>query len=293
MPTPIKITQWKGAAQMASRMNGHETGFANIIVPKDGWYEEPSTKHYYILMVLSGSIHLSTKLYQHKTIKEQTMAFVAKGGRFIFRALEDADIILFAFTTTIIRTDKEMLDYFCTHAGKRDYTFNTLPIGKAIGDLLALIHTQIHDRKLRHSGICHVWNTYFFHVMASYYTKDEITAFMRPILSGGADFESFIENNYLEAEGNVTRLIALSGLSPATFNSKFIALYGMRPKQWLDERLKATIIDMAQEEGATPSHIARELEMTPQHLNDLTNRFWHIPASEAVRRAKVGTLLKE
>lgn len=290
MPKPIKIVRWKGAAQMASRMNGHETGFAHIKIVQGQRYHYASAKHYYILAVKYGAIQLTTRLYKNKVIGGYTMALAPKSGVLEFTALEDAEVILFAFTTTIIRTDKEMLDYFCTHAAKKSYEFNTLSIGKAMGDLLDLILTQIHERKLRNSGICHVWNTYFFHVMAAYYTKDEITDFMRPILSGGADFEAFIENNYLEARGNVTRLIALSGLSAVTFTNKFIAIYGMRPKQWLDEQLKTAIIDMARDEGATPTLIAKELDMPPQRLNDFTHRVWSMPAGEAVRLAREGEL---
>lgn len=290
MPTPIKITYWNGAAQMASRMNGHETGFAHITIAKDEYYKETTSRHYYILSIKKGAIQLTTRLYRNKIINEGTMALVPKGGIFDFKAIEDSDVIMFAFTTTIIRSDKEMLDYFCTHASKKGYSFNTLPICKAMDDLLNLIHTQIHERKLRHSGICHIWNSYFFHIMSSYYAKDEITAFMRPILSGGADFESFIENNYLEARGNVSRLIILSGLSTATFNSKFIAIYGMKPKKWLDEKIMSTIIEMAQEELITPTYIANELELSPQRLNDLTNRFWNLPAGEVVRRVQAGEM---
>lgn len=290
MPKPIKTVRWKGAAQMASRMNGHETGFAHIKIVQGQRYHNASAKHYYILAVKYGAIQVTTRLYKNKVVGGYTMALAPKSGVLEFTALEDAEVILFAFTTTIIRTDKEMLDYFCTHAAKKSYEFNTLSIGKAMGDLLDLILTQIHERKLRNSGICHVWNTYFFHVMAAYYTKDEITDFMRPILSGGADFEAFIENNYLEARGNVTRLIALSGLSAVTFTNKFIAIYGMRPKQWLDEQLKTAIIDMARDEGTTPTLIAKELDMPPQRLNDFTHRVWSMPAGEAVRRAREGEL---
>ena len=129
--------------------------------------------------------------------------------------------------------------------------------------------------------------------MSSYYAKDDITAFMRPILSGGADFKSFIENNYLEAKGNVSRLITLSGLSVATFNNKFMAIYGMKPKKWLDERIKATIIEMAQEHLVTASHIANELELPPQRLNDLTKRFWNLSPTAVIRKVKKGEMKGE
>lgn len=152
----------------------------------------------------------------------------------VLKAISDANILLFGFTTTIIHSDQELLEYFCTNAGKKDYSFNTLPICKAMNDLLLLIASQLHEKKLKHSGICHVWNTYFFHILIAYYKKNSITAFLRPIISGGADFKSFIENNFLEAEGNVSRLIILSGLSAMTFKTRFKAIYGMTAKCWLD-----------------------------------------------------------
>ena len=288
MAKEIKITDWKGAVQMASRINDHETGFADLVVRKDEWYDVSRARHYYIIMVRSGAISLSCKLYHNRPIYAGSMAFIPKGGKFLFRAMEDTNIMLFAFSTTIIRTDKEMLDYFCTHASKRSYTFNTLPICKAMGDMLDLIHTQIHDRKLKHSGICHVWNSYFFHMMVAYYTKDEVTAFMRPIISAGADFESFIENKYLEAAGNVSRLITLSGLSITAFNSRFISIYGMKPKKWLDERYKTKILDLAAEDNMTAGQMAHEIVIIPQRLNDLCNRFWGITAGEVIRRVRAG-----
>ena len=284
----VVITHWKGAVQMASRINEHETGFADLVVGAGELYKDTHTRHYYILMVRSGCIKLSCKLYINRVIEASSMAFIPKGGKFEFRAVEEANVLLFAFSTTIIRTDMEMLEYFCTHAGKKDYTFNTLPIRRGMSELLNLIRTQIHERKLKHSGICHVWNTYFFHIMLAYYSKAEITAFMRPIISGGADFESFIENNYLEAAGNVSRLVSLSGLSITAFNNKFIATYGMKPKRWLDERLKAKIVDLASEKKMTPGHIAREIEIIPQRLNDFCHRFWGITAGEVIRRVQAG-----
>lgn len=293
MLKPVEITSWKGAAQMASRNNEHETGFADIFVRESEWYRVPHAKHYYILMVKEGSISLSCKLYGHKPISAGTMALVPRGGKFEFRAIEDTNILLFAFSTTIIRTDKEMLEYFCTHSAKRDYEFNTLPICSALDDLLNLIRRQLHERKLKHSGICHVWNTYFFHMMMAYYDKDEITAFMRPIISGAADFKSFIENNYLEADGNVSKLIALSGLSTMTFKTRFKASYGMTAKQWLDQRYKEQIVEHATEKNTGPSHIAHQMLITPQRFNRLCHRLWGVTGSELIRRVQAGEPLVE
>ena len=289
----IEITKWRNATQMASRVNDHETGFADILIHKEEVYADLNTNHYYIVMIISGEVNASCKLYKNKLIKSGTMAFIPRGSKMVIRALVDTNILLFGFTTTIIRTDNEMLEYFCTHAGKKDYTFNTLPICSAMSDFLKLIGAQIHEKKLKHSGICHVWNTYFFHIMVAYYNKDEITAFMRPIISGGADFKSFIENNYLEADGNVSKLITLSGLSVMTFKTRFKATYGMTAKQWLDQRLKEQILGYATERNVGPSHIAHQMLMTPQRFNRLCHRLWGVTGSELIRRVQTGELSVE
>ena len=289
----IEMTKWRNATQMASRVNDHETGFADILIHKEEVYADLNTNHYYIVMIISGEVNASCKLYKNKLIKSGTMAFIPRGSKMVIRALVDTNILLFGFTTTIIRTDNEMLEYFCTHAGKKDYTFNTLPICSAMSEFLKLIGAQIHEKKLKHSGICHVWNTYFFHMMVAYYNKDEITAFMRPIISGGADFKSFIENNYLEADGNVSKLITLSGLSVMTFKTRFKATYGMTAKQWLDQRLKEQILEYATERNVGPSHIAHQMLMTPQRFNRLCHRLWGVTGSELIRRVQTGELSVE
>lgn len=280
------ITKWEGAVQMASRVNDIETGFADIPMKEGEVYTEPSTNHYYIVIIMSGEVTLSCKLYSNRLIKVGTMAFVPRGGKMRIEAKSDTNILLFGFTTTIVRTERELLEYFCTNASKKDYSFNTLPICKAMNDLLTLIASQLHEKKLKHSGICHVWNTYFFHIMVAYYEKVEIIAFLRPIIAGGADFKSFIENNYLEAEGNVSRLIILSGLSTMTFKTRFKAIYGMTAKKWLDERLKEQIIEHAAEKNMGTIQMAHTLMMPPQKLNRICRRFWGITAGEIIRRVQ-------
>lgn len=282
------ITNWDSAVQMASRVNDLETGFADVFIKKDEEYTDVFTNHYYIIIVMSGELRVSCKLYRNRLIPAGTMAFVPRGGEMSLKAHSDSNILLFGFTTTIIRSDKELLEYFCTTAAKKEYSFNTLPICKAMNELLQLIASQLHEKKLKHSGICHVWNTYFFHIMVAYYKKNEITSFLRPIISGGADFKSFIENNYLEAEGNVSRLIVLSGLSTMTFKTKFKATYGMTAKSWLDERLKEQILEHATETNIGTTQLAHYLIMLPQKLNRICHRFWGITAGEVIRRCQNG-----
>ena len=274
MPKPIKIVRWKGAAQMASRMNGHETGFAHIKIAQGEHYRDASAKHYYIIAVKYGAIQLTTRLYKDKIIGGYTMALAPKSGILEFTALEDTEVIMFAFTTTIIRTDDDMLRYFCSQAAKRCYTFTTLPLCDAMADFAAMITRQLQERKMKNSGVAQAWNSYFFHIMQSYYRKDEVAAFMRPIISGAVDFKAFVENNYLEADGNVAQLAALSGMSYDSFQDKFVRIYGTTAKQWLDERARQQLTTLAQTPHMTPQEMAAAMRCTPQKLNTLCQRYW-------------------
>lgn len=75
------ITKWKGAVQMASRVNDIETGFADIHLMKGEVYTDLCTSHYYIIMIMSGEVTISCKLYQNRLIKAGTMAFIPRSGK--------------------------------------------------------------------------------------------------------------------------------------------------------------------------------------------------------------------
>ena len=64
----IEITKWRNATQMASRVNDHETGFADILIHKEEVYADLNTNHYYIVMIISGEVNASCKLYKNKLI---------------------------------------------------------------------------------------------------------------------------------------------------------------------------------------------------------------------------------
>lgn len=81
----VKITNRKNSVQMASCVNGNETGFADIIIGKEEIYTDLLTSHYYILMVMSGEVIVSCKLYRDKFIKSCTMAFIPKGSNMVIR----------------------------------------------------------------------------------------------------------------------------------------------------------------------------------------------------------------
>ena len=76
-----------------------------------------------------------------------------------------------------------------------------------------MILSQItHSKKVKIPQVCTSWNMTIFVTFTSFYKRSELLEFFRPIMSTTTDFRSFVENNFLEAEGNVSKLRKLSGL---------------------------------------------------------------------------------
>lgn len=278
-----RLVKGKRSIQLVSDADRNTTGFATARFATGEVYTDSRARYYYILLVREGMINLSCKLYSNKSIAAGTMTFIPKGNSYCFTATDHAEVLFFAFTTTIIRTDDDMLRYFCSHAAKRSYTFTTLPLCSAMTSLTDMIVCQLHERKMKNCGIAKVWNTYFFHIMQSYYRRDEVTAFMRPIISGAVDFEAFVENNYLEADGNVAKLAALSGMSYDAFQDKFVRHYGTTAKQWLDERMREQLLALAAIPNLTPQQMAAAIHYTPQKLNKLCQRYWGMAPGALIR----------
>lgn len=286
MAKNIRLLTKRVGIELSYNKDNYATGFAVAKFAQGDEYIDAQSHFYYIILVRKGLIKLTCKLYNYKFISEGTMAFIPRDGKYYFTAEEDSEVMFFAYTTTIIRTDKDMLDYFCTHAAKRDYSFNTLPICTAMNDLLSMISSQIQERRMKSRGICWLWNSYFFHIMQSYYHRDEVTAFMRPIITGMVDFEAFIENNYIEAGGNVSRLAALSGLSYDTFYHKFVRIYGITAKEWLDQRIKEHMQLLAKVPNMTTVYMASEMKITAQRLNKLCHRLWGVTPKMFIQQEK-------
>lgn len=260
------------------------TGFSLTNFLSDSEYREDSSRFYYIFVVLKGKISLSCKLYHHAKIESGDLVFVPKNSFFQIKTIEDAEILVFAFTTTIIRTDKEILNYFCTHARKFKYSFHKLKMCNEMQMVVDVIKSQLLSKKLRNCDICEAWNTLFFNTLQTFYERSEVVAFMRPLFSSSTNFKTFIENNYIESAGNVSYLIKLSGIPPARFHSLFYDKFGMTAKSWLDSKARKRIQAMAAMDDVTVTEMAKVFKVSTQRFCGLCRRLFKCTPGELIKR---------
>ena len=260
------------------------TGFSIVNYMSGDVYDEECLKYYYILIVLKGSIKLSCKLFSHLEVASDNMVFVPKDSFVKMQVLEDSEVMKFAFTTTIIRTKKEMLNYFCLNARKFKYTSNTLAVNEEMKSVVNLIREQLMSRKIKATDICETWNTLFFHTIQTFYDRSKVVAFMRPIFSSAINFETFIENNYIESAGNVSYLIELSGIPAARFHSLFLEKYGVTAKAWLDNKARHRILMMASTEHVTVTDMAKVFKVSTQRFCNLCRRLFDCTPTQLIAR---------
>ena len=266
--------------------NNSLTGFCFIDFPENYFYESKDVCHFYVLFVLSGSISLTSPLYSDKLVTANQMAFVSKYWKYSFHVLEESEILIFAFDIPIIKTDSAMLDYYCSTASKGRYVFNTLPINNDMQSLVDMVVTQLKSGLIHNNEICYSWNNLFFIFLVSHYPLDSVVNFMRPVLSGTVDFRSFVENNYLEVDGKVERLISLSGMSRKAFNLRFQKEYGVSAKTWLVDRFKLKLMNLAAQDHIAPKDLASALGIKTIRLCKMTRTYFNCTPNELIANAK-------
>lgn len=262
------------------------TGFSVATLHKDEEYRDDLSRYYYIIVVLQGRINLTCKLFRNCEIEQSNMVFVPKDSFFRIIANEDSEIMAFAFTTTIIRTDKEVLNYFCTHARKFKYSFHKLKLCTDMSLVIDLIRRQLLSGKIKGTDICEAWNTLFFNTVQTFYDRAKVVAFMRPLLSTSINFRTFIENNYIESAGNVTYLIELSGIPASRFHALFGENFGMTAKSWLDNKARQRIQSMASMENVTVTDMAKVFKVSTQRFCGLCRRLFDCTPRELIGRSR-------
>ena len=258
------------------------TGFSLANFEKGQKYEDKTGQLNYILVIFSGGIKLSCKLFHNKVLDRNMMVFVPKDSTYSFDVEKDTEMMFFAFSTTIIRTDKEILNYFCVNARKFKCVFNALTISSEMKLVVEMIRSQLLSKKLKNVDVCDVWNSLFFHTVQSFYSRSEIINFLRPIFSSSIDFKMFVESNYIESAGNVTSLIQLSGIPYARFHALFYEKYGMTAKAWLDEKARNRILLMSQQEHITVTDMAKVFNVSTQRFCGFCRRLFGCTPRELI-----------
>lgn len=268
----------------------HVTGVCYLPLDRGESVIKPHLSHHFVVFVLKGTIRLTCKHYKDELVSEGHMTFISKGGILKVTAHEvDSSLLIFGFDEITIRTSESLMDFFTSHGNRKEFVHNTLPIHEDMKQIVDRIVTQVRKGKMKHPEICLAWNMELFFTFITYYTKTQVTEFFRPLVSTDINFRDFIENNYVEVEGNVGRLIRFSGMTEHNFNKKFREEYGMPPKAWMTERFKRDLEHFASKPNATTSFVASKLKITDVRLCQLTRKYYSCTPQQLIERVRASS----
>lgn len=263
--------------------NNHVTGVCYLPLEQgESIYKSLLTNHF-VIFVLKGKIDVTCKYYSGKIVSEGHMVFIAKGENLEFTAHGvNSSLLIFGFDEVTIRTSSSLMDFFTTHGNLKEYVHNTLPIKADMKQIVDRIVTQVRKGKMKSAEICIAWNMELFFTFITYYTKSQVTEFFRPLVSTEISFRDFVENNYMEVEGNVEKLIQYSGMKRGIFIKTFKQEFGTTPKEWMNERFKRHIEHFAALPKITPLILAKKLGLTKVRLCQLTRKYYNLTPGQLI-----------
>lgn len=263
----------------------HVTGFSLRTFKENRSNQDQESQHNYILYIMEGTVTISCNLYQNKTVAAGNMAFLPRGTTYSIVSLKGTGrILFFAFDTTFVRLNESLYNYFVSHASDALYTFNTLPIDDHMAKVVEIIVMQMTSHKrIMMTEICQAWNTIIFTTFATFYQRKDMLNFLRPIMSSKINFRSFVENNYLDAQGRVSKLAELSGMPVTTFNYYFKKEFGCAPKLWFHDQLRKQITTLVKSGNVRPTDIAKSLHVNVRRLSQVTQKHFGCTPTEVIK----------
>lgn len=273
------------STELVYNENNHITGVSYFPLDRGDSLIKSHLSHHFVVFVLKGNVEISCKHYEGECVGEGYMTFLSKGGFLKVSAPEkDSSLLFFGFDEITIRTRESLMDFFSVHGNRKEYLHNTLPVKEDMKQIVDRIVSQVRKGKIKDAAICQAWHTELFITFISYYTKTQVVEFFRPIVSTNISFRDYIENNHMEVDGNVGKLIRFSGMSKHVFAKTFKEEFGTTPKAWMTERFKCELEYYSALPNATTTFVANKLHITDVRLCQLTRKMYGKTPQQIIER---------
>lgn len=184
----------------------------------------------YLIFLLEGEVNVSCNEFHNHLLSSNEVIFVAQDSAFATEAYSDIKYLLLGFNNQIALFDQLGFADLNEFINERN-VFSKLDIRPA---LQAVIESIIfyQDNKIRYQHLDDAKQKEIFLVFKTFYDKQELARFLKPILNQELDFKSFIIKHYMEAK-NVEELSEICNLSIRSLTRKFKHFFGESPYKWM------------------------------------------------------------
>lgn len=213
-------------------INAPDTGFRyEEDIPAGTYFQKDSISQNYILFFLEGSCSIGSGFYPQRVFKAGEMILIPKSSVFEGYVLDSLKVLVFHFHVPLNSCDKVTFETYSSYCQRIEYDCSPLPIYTPVS---AFVEQMIYylNSGMKCGHLFEIKHKEFFLLLRIFYSKEQVSYLLYPILGKALSFKDFVLSNYVDA-GCIEKLISMSYLSKSTFYEKFKADFGVTAKQWM------------------------------------------------------------
>jgi AraC-like DNA-binding protein len=184
----------------------------------------------HLLFILEGEMNVSCNEFKNHLCVGGDMIFIARDANLMAETYTEVQYLLLSFNNQIQIIEQLELGELKEHSNERSI-FNKLeirtPLQGVLDSILFYLNNKIKSRLLDEAKQKEI-----FLVMKIFYTEQELSRFLKPVLNQDMDFKAFVFKYYIEAK-NVDELAQLCNLSVRSLTRKFKIYFGDSPYRWM------------------------------------------------------------
>lgn len=257
--------------------------YKTFVVDKQMAFGPSDVSH--ILFVLSGRIIVKVDDMDCYHCYADQMALLVNSSYYQVIAVEQTDVMILKYTTTIQVCDRMSLNLPSLVNYKGDYFFHSLEVRRPLKNFLASIVYYFHS-SIQCAHLHRAKGVELFILFRHYYTQEELYRFFRSSLQKNISFYTLVMNNYLQVR-NVKELAERCGYSLSNFKKLFEKNFKESPFNWMRRQMSNRIQVLLKEGDIPIKSIADQFHFTDQsHFNIYCKR--HFGATAAQIRKMIG-----
>lgn len=282
------FTEHRHCKHYLSKVN---TGFVYKEFEAETEFVLDSSTHH-LLIFMEGSCLVDYNRFTNRLFSGGEMVLIPMSAAFVGKVNKRLRLLDMRFETPVSYCDRMVLQSYSYFRTKVCYTFRPIPLRKPLPEfcnMLAYCLTgglyceQFHEMKHRE----------LFFYLRGYYSKEEITELLYPIVERSMDFRAFVCKNFSRVE-SLDDLVRLSNMSKRTFFRKFKAEFNMTAYQWMLKQTVNTIIDEFSRPDVTPMDVAGKLGFNSiSNFCNFCKRNVGYTPTELVQKCRNGEIAKE
>lgn len=184
----------------------------------------------HLLFILEGELNVSCNEFKNHLCIGGDMIFIARESNLIAETYTEVHYLLLSFNNQLQLIEQLDLSDLKEYSNERNI-FSKLDIRPPLqGVLDSIIFYQ--KNKVTSQQLDEAKQKEIFLVMKTFYTQQELSRFLKPILNQDMDFKAFVIKHYVEAK-NVDELAQLCNLSVRSLTRKFKIYFGDSPYRWM------------------------------------------------------------